>query len=630
MNSQGIGKSTSDASGSVANTSLRHLRLNESIPIIETASKLVQQARQGIEAVLNPTSAGGKWYRQLPGGNGSTPLESKEKDVDAAAAAAASAGGAVARRCVALASALASARSAIELVSVLSTALDYKPLVRQAGAQLLSLYAQLADASRGDPMWLRVSTLCGPSIDPGSVSAEVASLQSLQHSVYGSYRSFMHQLLESLVDIALLSTRAYPSIVAALVTRFEQPPGADPQRLGVAVRDIPSALARLAAGLRAVSTKRSALRIDLQRRLLRLAAKVASQSLDASLPACVEALRVATGPAPAAVAVAAGGDIGYVLGAAAAMAGREIFSHASQHDVPLQAHMLARLLPALSHASAPALDSCLADGMERPASHEEDIAAFRPVWCLLALYGMATPAVWSDSCHSALHTFAAHSPPLSLPGDAAYLIPRISAVGDPLLKAQAAAERSMKVLVGAMEKSSLTPEQAVAAAITTKSPQGGSTSRSVARLRSTLQQALPGSHEAIAALAPPVLLYTAGVMHLEALRSLHSGGAVIAFSYLSSPALELSRASRYRLQAAWLAEALGTVGAPRGPLVSETAPGATLLGPPLEEVDAIDALMGSGYHGHRNRSEFVRLAMERELRRCQSDNFQTSNAHEAD
>jgi len=49
-----------------------------------------------------------------------------------------------------------------------------------------------------------------------------------------------------------------------------------------------------------------------------------------------------------------------------------------------------------------------------------------------------------------------------------------------------------------------------------------------------------------------------------------------------------------------------------------------------QTVDAIDALMGSGYHGHRNRSEFVRLAMERELRRCQSDDFQTSNAHEAD
>ena len=49
-----------------------------------------------------------------------------------------------------------------------------------------------------------------------------------------------------------------------------------------------------------------------------------------------------------------------------------------------------------------------------------------------------------------------------------------------------------------------------------------------------------------------------------------------------------------------------------------------------QTVDAIDALMKSGYHCHRNRSEFVRLAIERELRRCQSDDFQTSNAREAD
>ncbi|WP_018403084.1 ribbon-helix-helix domain-containing protein [Marinobacter gelidimuriae] len=47
-------------------------------------------------------------------------------------------------------------------------------------------------------------------------------------------------------------------------------------------------------------------------------------------------------------------------------------------------------------------------------------------------------------------------------------------------------------------------------------------------------------------------------------------------------------------------------------------------------VNAIDALMKSGYHCHRNRSEFVRLAVERELRRCQFDDFRTSNAREAD
>ena len=42
-------------------------------------------------------------------------------------------------------------------------------------------------------------------------------------------------------------------------------------------------------------------------------------------------------------------------------------------------------------------------------------------------------------------------------------------------------------------------------------------------------------------------------------------------------------------------------------------------------VAAIDALMAEGeHHRHRNRSEFVRLAVERELARCQSDDFSNS------
>ena len=41
-----------------------------------------------------------------------------------------------------------------------------------------------------------------------------------------------------------------------------------------------------------------------------------------------------------------------------------------------------------------------------------------------------------------------------------------------------------------------------------------------------------------------------------------------------------------------------------------------------EVVEAIDRLMTQGrHHGHRNRAEFVRLAVERELARCQSDDF---------
>tara|TARA_R110002074_G_scaffold316748_1_gene487206 strand:+ start:3967 stop:4161 length:195 start_codon:yes stop_codon:yes gene_type:complete len=39
-------------------------------------------------------------------------------------------------------------------------------------------------------------------------------------------------------------------------------------------------------------------------------------------------------------------------------------------------------------------------------------------------------------------------------------------------------------------------------------------------------------------------------------------------------------------------------------------------------IAAVGALMKSGrHHHHRNRSEFVRRAIERELARCQSDDF---------
>ncbi|PFG11763.1 hypothetical protein ATI45_4322 [Marinobacter sp. LV10MA510-1] len=50
-----------------------------------------------------------------------------------------------------------------------------------------------------------------------------------------------------------------------------------------------------------------------------------------------------------------------------------------------------------------------------------------------------------------------------------------------------------------------------------------------------------------------------------------------------------------------------------------------------QTVNSIDAATkAGGNQGHHNRSEFVRLAIERELRRCQSDGFRSSNAHEGD
>ncbi len=43
-----------------------------------------------------------------------------------------------------------------------------------------------------------------------------------------------------------------------------------------------------------------------------------------------------------------------------------------------------------------------------------------------------------------------------------------------------------------------------------------------------------------------------------------------------------------------------------------------------EVVAAIDRLMTQGrHHGHRNRAEFLRLAVEQELARCQSDDYES-------
>lgn len=50
-----------------------------------------------------------------------------------------------------------------------------------------------------------------------------------------------------------------------------------------------------------------------------------------------------------------------------------------------------------------------------------------------------------------------------------------------------------------------------------------------------------------------------------------------------------------------------------------------------DAVATIDRLMHcGGIHGHRNRSEFVRRAIERELTRCQADDFESSTARKAD
>lgn len=54
-----------------------------------------------------------------------------------------------------------------------------------------------------------------------------------------------------------------------------------------------------------------------------------------------------------------------------------------------------------------------------------------------------------------------------------------------------------------------------------------------------------------------------------------------------------------------------------------TRPVRLIVSVEADTVAHIDALMRQGrQHGHRNRAEFVRRAIERELARCQSDDFQ--------
>ena len=575
---------TSDSSGAIAGTSQRKLGLNssESIPMVDTVAKLVQQARQGIDAVLNASGSGGKLLRQMS----ATGAEVSDKET-----ASASTAGMIARRCVAFAGALAAGMSALETVSVLSTSLDFKPLVRQSGAHLLSLYTQLADGSSADPMWLRVSTLCGPGVTSTAVASEAASLAALQASVYGSYRRFVCQLLFALVDTALLSARLYPSVVSALTTRFEQPPGSDPLRLGVTVRDIPAALARLAAGMQATPAKREALRSDLRKRMLRLASKVGQQDMAEHMSACVAALRAAGSSPMGTPLVPSCSEESLISGTAAALATKAVFTHASQQDVPLHAHLMARLLPALSFSAA----SC--DETQPPS--QEDVSAFRIVWSIVTLSGVTAPGVWSADTSKALQAFAAHSPTLQVPGDAAYLVTRISSASEPLLLAQASAERSSRLLVSAMEKGSMTPQAAVASAAESKAVQGSPASRAVLRLQASLTNALPGCAAALQALSTPLLLFTATVLHLELLRTTESGCAEHAFSYVDSPALQLGRASRFVQLAPWLEQALGTVGTPQGPTPSEIAPGATLLGPPADQQESLDAL-GAVFSGVAN------------------------------
>jgi len=55
-----------------------------------------------------------------------------------------------------------------------------------------------------------------------------------------------------------------------------------------------------------------------------------------------------------------------------------------------------------------------------------------------------------------------------------------------------------------------------------------------------------------------------------------------------------------------------------------TAPIRLIVSVEADTVARVDALMHQGrQHSHRNRAEFVRRAIERELARCHSDDFHT-------
>lgn len=55
-----------------------------------------------------------------------------------------------------------------------------------------------------------------------------------------------------------------------------------------------------------------------------------------------------------------------------------------------------------------------------------------------------------------------------------------------------------------------------------------------------------------------------------------------------------------------------------------TRPVRLIVSVEADAVASIDRLMHQGLqHAHRNRAEFVRRAIERELSRCQSDDFHT-------
>ena len=482
---------------------------------LDTMQQLLRQARNMMSGARDKGALGPKRVTRTATASHSTVVQGKGKKAESAESqtlAALQAG------CGAWASAFAAAAAAVEVVGALMRSLDCKAATRQAGERLLALMTSECDSCADDPYFCRLATLCRPAA-PQSSSQVASSPQAaaMQAAVYAACRRWMQQLLATLVDAALLSYRVYAPVAAALVARFDSPPGNDPHRLSPCVRDIPAALAQLAEGLRTIPSKRQPLRTDCRQRLLGLAARLGRRGIGSDVASVVRMFQQGSGKGTG----DEGGHGDVVLHHAASAAAVAIFTHAASAEVPLHSHLLSRLLPALalSMTGSGEGEGGSADDMAPPSK------AHRPLWELLTGMRFGEGGVWGQAALGSMLALAKCTPPLSIRTASVYLPVEIDATARPSLEALCAGESASSAVVAAIERQSA-PRPADAASC-----------RTTQRLRGTLSAALPAAGSAIDSLSPPHVLYISAVLHLECLRAAASGSASHAFTYLHNPAL---------------------------------------------------------------------------------------------
>ncbi|CAE7024726.1 PI4KA [Symbiodinium sp. KB8] len=482
---------------------------------LDTMQQLLRQARNMMSGARDKGALGPKRVTRRASASQVTGVQGKGKKAESAESqtlAALQAG------CGAWASAFAAAAAAVEVVGALMCSLDCKAATRQAGERLLALMTSECDSCADDPYFCRLATLCRPAAP--QTSSQVASspqAAAMQAAVYAACRRWMQQLLATLVDAALLSYRVYAPVAAALVARFDSPPGNDPHRLSPCVRDIPAALAQLAEGLRTIPSKRQPLRTDCRQRLLGLAARLGRRGIGSDVASVVRLFQQGSGKGTG----DEGGHGDVVLHHAASAAAVAIFTHAASAEVPLHSHLLSRLLPALalSMTGSGEGEGGSADDMAPPSK------AHRPLWELLTGMRFGEGGVWGQAALGSMLALAKCTPPLSIRTASVYLPVEIDATARPSLEALCAGESASSAVVAAIERQGA-PRPADAASC-----------RTTQRLRGTLSAALPAAGSAIDSLSPPHVLYISAVLHLECLRAAASGSASHAFTYLHNPAL---------------------------------------------------------------------------------------------